>query len=73
VADPRRPEFLPTKEEIKERIKQLALLRSSGLSPKIIESVMYHNVPTFEEVIEVISTTRIEEAEEILMEKIQGE
>jgi hypothetical protein len=64
-------DYLPSKEEIETRIKQLIYLRDSGLSPKIIESVMHYNKPTFDEVVEELSSKAFDVAEANLFERIQ--
>lgn len=64
------PDYLPSKEEIKERIKQMKVLRDSGLSIQIIESVMLYAVPSYDLVVHILSTHQLIDAEEILYQQI---
>lgn len=66
------PEYLPSKEEIQERIKQMKVLRDSGLSIQIIESVMLYGIPPFNEVVHILSTHQLIESEEILYPQIHN-
>ena len=64
------PDYLPSKEEIKERIKQMKVLRDYGLSIPIIESVMLYDVPSYDRVVHILSTHQLGDAEEILYQQI---
>jgi hypothetical protein len=64
------PSYLPSKEEIQQRIKELRFLRDSELSEPIVESCMVWGTPTFEEVFTMLQNTRKEEAELLLFDKV---
>ncbi len=68
----KQPTYLPSKEEIEERIKQLVFLRDSGLADKIIESVMHHNKPSFEEVVDELNSNMFSIAQENLFQKVES-
>ena len=64
------PEYLPTKEEIQQRIKELRFLRDSKLSEPIIESCMVWGTPTFKKIFNTLQETELEEAEFLLFKKV---